>query len=169
MPLLKDGKLVDDGWLQLDDDAVLPEAGAVVVSLARWQQDRDHLIARTGPVGVRLTADQTPGLIRADLDELALVALEFPAFTNGRAYSYARLLHRYGFAGEIRAVGNVLRDQYWNMQRCGFNALEIEAGETEADWVATVTHYSAPYQVAHDPALPVMSLRERRMAAAAQG
>lgn len=166
MPLLKDGKIVEDTWARLADDVALPGVGAVVVSLDRWQKDRDALIARTDSIGVRLSAEQSPELIKADIGELALVELEFPAFTNGRAYSYARLLHRYGFAGEIRAVGNVLRDQYWNMLRCGFNALEVKAGETEADWLSTVSNFSAPYQVAHDAAQPVMSLREQRLAAA---
>ena len=166
MPLLKDGKLVEDTWAHLSDGAVVPDTGAVVVSLDRWQRDRDALVSRTDSIGVRLSADQSPELIKSDIGELALVELEFPAFTNGRAYSYARLLHRYGFTGEIRAVGNVLRDQYWNMLRCGFNALEIKAGETEADWLGTVSNFTAPYQVAHDAAQPVMSLREQRMAAA---
>lgn len=169
MPLLKDGKIVDDIWLHVGDDEPLPSSGAIVVTLGRWQQDRAALIGRTDSIGVHLTADQSPEQIRADIGELSLVELEFPAFTNGRAYSYARLLHRYGFTGEIRAVGNVLRDQYLNMLRCGFNALEIKPGETEADWAKTISRFSAPYQVAYDPALPVMSLREQRMAAASRG
>ena len=163
MPLLKDGKLVQDSWTHLTDTDVLPETGEIVVTLERWQQDREYLMTRTDSIGVRLTADQSPDVVRNDLVHLALVELEFPAFTNGRAYSYARLLHRYGFTGEIRAVGNVLRDQYWNMQRCGFNALELKDGETEADWNTTVSNFTAPYQVAHDPAKPVMSLREQRL------
>ncbi len=165
MPLLKDGKIVNDSWLYLDDSIALPKVGAIVVSLARWQRDRAALMARTDSVGVRLTADQSPEQIKEDLTELALVAIEFPAFTNGRGYSYARLLHRYGFTGEIRAVGNVLRDQYGNMKRCGFNALEVKSGETEAHWQATVSNFSAPYQVAADGAEPIMSLRQQRMAA----
>ncbi len=166
MPLLKDGKIVQDSWTRIADSDAIPATGEVIVTLERWQQDREALIARTDSLGICLTADQSPDLIRDDLSQFALVALEFPAFTNGRAYSYARLLHRYEFKGEIRAVGNVLRDQYWNMQRCGFNALDIKEGETEADWKATISNFTAPYQVAHDPAKPVMSLREQRMAAA---
>lgn len=166
MPLLKDGKLVRDTWTHIAEGDALPDTGEIVVSLERWQKDREALSVRTDSVGIRLTAEQSPDVIREDLVHLALVELEFPAFTNGRAYSYARLLHRYGFSGEIRAVGNVLRDQYWNMQRCGFNALEIKNGETEADWIASISNFTAPYQVAHDPAKPVMSLREQRIAAA---
>lgn len=167
MPLLKNGKIVEDTWQKVSDEDAIPETGAVIVSLDRWQQDRDSLVARTDSVGLRLAHDQSPALIKGDLDELALIALEFPAYTNGRAYSYARLLQRYGFTGEIRAVGDVLRDQYLNMHRCGFNALELKEGETEADWAATIAHFSAPYQVVQDGEAPIMSLREQRMAAQA--
>lgn len=166
MPLLKDGKIVEDAWTLLTDDAALPEAGLVVVSLERFIRDRDVLLAYSGSIGVRLTSAQSPQLIADALETLSLVELEFPAFTDGRAYSYARLLHRLGFAGEIRAVGNVLRDQYLNLKRCGFGALEIKEGETAEDWGVATDSFSAPYQVAYDAAKPIMSLREQRLAAA---
>lgn len=166
MPLLKNGKIVDDVWTHLSDDDALPASGAVYVSYARWEKERDTLLKRTDPIGVCLAAGQSPQLIAGVLDKLSLVALEFPAFTDGRAYSYARLLHRFDFDGEIRAVGNVLRDQYLNMKRCGFDALEIKAGETVEDWIEATSFISAPYQTAYDPSVPIMSLRERRMAAA---
>ncbi len=166
MPLLKNGKIIEDNWTRLADDAALPSSGLVYVSFDRWEKDRDALLARTEPVGIWLAAGQSPKLIADDLDKLSLVALEFPAFTDGRAYSYARLLHRSGFDGEIRAIGNVLRDQYLNMKRCGIDALEIKSGETEDDWLEATTIISAPYQTAYDPSEPIMSLRERRLAAA---
>ena len=165
MPLLKDGKIVEDSWTHLEGQDPIPETGAVVVSLDRLLLDHNVLVSRSDSVGVRLNSEQSPELIKDHLEELSLVELEFPAFTDGRAYSYARLLHRYGFSGEIRAVGNVLRDQYRAMQRCGFTSLEIGERETELDWIKATGEFSASYQVAHDSSLPIMSLREQRLAA----
>ena len=164
MPLLKNGKIVEDTWTNVSDADALP-AGAVVVSLERWLEDHEVLVARPEPVGVRLMAGQSPALIEDTLDALSLVALEFPAFTDGRSYSYARLLHRLGFSGEIRAVGNVLRDQFLNMKRCGFDTLEIKQTETESAWEEATGSFTAPYQSAFDAAKPIMSLREQRMSA----
>ncbi|MBX3507944.1 MAG: DUF934 domain-containing protein, partial [Parvibaculum sp.] len=108
MQLIKNGSFIEDQFVTVGDDEALPE-GAAIVSLERWQAERETLRARNAPVGVRLKSGQEPSVIAQDLDKLAVVALEFPAYRNGRAYSYARLLReRYGFKGEVRAVGNVL-------------------------------------------------------------
>lgn len=168
MPLLKGGKIVEDAWTLLADDLELSKAGFVVVSLDRFIRDRDLLVACSGPIGVRLTSAQSPQLIADALDVILLIELEFPAFTDGRSYSYAQLLRRLGFAGEIRAVGNVLRDQYLNLKRCGFDALEIKEGETAEDWGIATDAFSAPYQVAYDTEKPIMFLREQCLAAQAK-
>jgi uncharacterized protein (DUF934 family) len=166
MPLLKGRNIVEDAWTLLVDGLEIPEAGFVIVSLDRFTRDRDLLVACSGPIGVRLSSAQSPQLIVDALEVFSLIELEFPAFTDGRSYSYAQLLHRLGFAGEIRAVGNVLRDQYLNLKRCGFDALEIKEGETTEDWSIATGAFSAPYQVAYDTEKPIMSLREQRLAAA---
>ena len=127
MPLIKNGAAVQDPWFAATTEADLDRSGPLLVTLELWQQHRDRLVGRVGPLGVRLASAQSPGLIAADLDRLDLVALEFPKFTDGRAYSYARLLReRHGFTGEVRAVGNVLRDQIAFMLRCGFDALDVD-------------------------------------------
>ena len=166
MPLLKGRNIVEDAWTLLVDGLEIPEAGFVIVSLDRFTRDRDLLVACSGPIGVRLSSAQSPQLIVDALEVFSLIELEFPAFTDGRSYSYAQLLHRLGFAGEIRAVGNVLRDQYLNLKRCGFDTLEIKEGETAEDWSIATDAFSAPYQVAYDTEKPIMSLREQRLAAA---
>jgi len=163
MPLLKGGTIVDDPWLTVAEDDPIPEAGAVIVGLKRWRAERERLILRDGPVGVRLTADQTPGELGDDLEFLDLVALEFPAFTDGRSYSNARRLReRFGFEGEVRAVGDVLRDQYLFLMRCGFDALEVRSGETAEAWAAATRAITTPMQPAAAGAAPAISLRERR-------
>ena len=165
MPLLRHGALVHDTWVYLNDDDDIPASGSIIVSLRRWRDNRERLILRGGPLGVRLTSEQTPGEIGDDLEFLDLVALEFPAFTDGRSDSNARRLReRFGFEGEVRAVGDILRDQYLALHRCGFDVFDVRDGETGEDWQAAVTAISTPMQPGADGAPAAMSLRERRMA-----
>ena len=166
MPLLRDGALVDDPWVTVDDGTALPMDGPAIVSLERWQAHREALLGRNAPLGIRLKSDQSPALIADDLDRFAVVALEFPVFKDGRAYSYARLLReRYGYKGEVRAVGEVLRDQFLFMLRCGFDALEVRDEKAADQWREAVSEISVVYQPAADSGTPVWALRHRRYAA----
>jgi len=131
--LLKDGKAVSDAWVHVADGDAVPETGPVIVTLARWQAEHNTLAGRKDGLGIRLESGQSPDLIKDDLDRFAVVALAFPKFGDGRAYSHARLLKdRLGFKGEVRAVGDVLRDQYRAMHRCGFDVLEISGARRTA-------------------------------------
>jgi uncharacterized protein (DUF934 family) len=162
MPLIKHGRPAADPWIALADDAPAPAAGAVIVGLARWRAERGALIGRPGLLGLRLKSDQPPGLVADDLAHFALVALEFPKFTDGRAYSYARLLReRHGFQGEVRAVGNVLRDQFLFMHRCGFDAFGVAERHLDS-WAGALSEITVAYQPASDGRLPAWRLRHRR-------
>jgi phosphoadenosine phosphosulfate reductase len=123
--LYRDGGFVADDWHHLGDDDPLPEAGAVILPLARFLES-----VGTAPASVRLAvllrAADDPDLLAPHLERLELVAVDFAKFSDGRGYSTARLLRqRYGYAGELRAVGDVLLDQIPLMRRCGFTAFEI--------------------------------------------
>ena len=162
MPLLKDGKLIDDPWSHIADEVAIPASGQVIVGLKRWREERNSLIKRKDPAGVRLQSDHTAGDVADDLEHLGVVALAFPVFKDGRAYSNARRLReRHGYTGEIRAIGNVLRDQYLFMLRCGFAALEVKEGETEKDWQKATKAFSVFFQPAADDQETVVSLRHR--------
>ena len=162
MPLLKDGKLIDDPWSHIADEVAIPASGQVIVGLKRWREERDSLIKRKDPAGVRLQSDHTAGDVADDLEHLGVVALAFPVFKDGRAYSNARRLReRHGYTGEIRAIGNVLRDQYLFLLRCGFDALEVKEGETEKDWQKATKAFSVFFQPAADDQETVVSLRHR--------
>jgi uncharacterized protein (DUF934 family) len=166
MPLIKNGRAVEDPWLTLDDDAPLPATGPVIVSLARFREQRDALLARGAPLGVRLKSSELAGEIGADARALDLVAIEFPTFRDGRGYSTARLLReRWGFAGELRAVGNVLRDQLLFMHRCGFDAYEIAHPDAAQVWRKAIGEFTVFYQRATDDSVPATLLRQRRQAA----
>ncbi len=166
MPLIKGGVLVDDDWAGAGDDEPLPADRPVTVSLKRWQAERETLRRRNAPVGVRLGSADQAKEIAADLDRLGLVAIKFPTFRDGRGFSTARLLReRYGFTGELRATGNVFRDQFLFMHRCGFDAYEVaDVREAEA-FAAALASFSVVYQRTGDGRAPAPALRHLRRAA----
>ena len=167
MPLIKHGGIVDDPWVMLADDDPVPASGAVIVPLDRWRAEHEALLARGAPLGVRLASHQPASELAGHQDQLSVVALEFPTFRDGRAYSTARLLReRYGYKGELRAVGNVLRDQFLFMLRCGFDAFEVATKEEAVAWKKAINEFSVWYQPAADdrPA----AARLRRLARAAE-
>jgi uncharacterized protein (DUF934 family) len=162
MALIKDGELVADPFVNAAALDVLPAGGALIVSAAQWRAQRDTLIARGTPLGIRLKSDEPPELVAADLAQFALVALEFPRFRDGRAYSYARLLReRYAFEGEVRAVGEVLLEQLFFMLRSGFNAFELSGGDPLADYRTALGEFSVWYQPTGDGRATAMQLRRR--------
>ena len=149
MALLKDGVFARDPWTQLDDAADLGGVEHPIVSLERWQANGNGLARYNGPLGIRLKSDQPPALIADDLARFDLVALEFPKFADGRAFTYARLLReRHGYAGELRAVGDVLRDQYQFMLRCGFDAFEVADANSIDGWRQSAAEITVSYQPA---------------------
>lgn len=151
MALVVDRKIVADPFLRVADDDPLPDHGAVLVSLATWRANEAPLLRHDAPVGIVLASDEHPAAIAAAVESLQLIALEFPSFRDGRAYSYARLLReRYGFGGELRAVGDVLLEQLHYMERVGFNAFEIDSDDPLADLAAADLDFSVWYQPAGD-------------------
>jgi len=147
MPLLKDGAIVADDWTPLADDADARPGDKVIVTLDQWHDRRERLRGHNGRLGLRLKSDQSPAQIADDLALFDLIALEFPRFGDGRAYSYARLLReRYGFTGELRAVGNVLRDQFPLMLRCGFDAFEVKDEKAVEAWHEATSEIAFTYQ-----------------------
>jgi uncharacterized protein (DUF934 family) len=153
MPLLREGGIVDDPWQVAADEADLTADAPLLVNLELWRRFRPRLLASDSPLGLSLASDQPPELVANDLDRFALIALEFPKFTDGRPYSYARLLRqRHGFRGELRARGNVLRDQLANLHRCGFDSFEVPDEAITACWLEAFTEISVVYQPAADGA-----------------
>lgn len=168
MPLIKNGRFAENTYTHVADGEALPQ-GAIVVSLKRWQAERETLAARNAPLGVRLTSDQSPEALGADVNHFALIELEFPKFRDGRGYSWARILRqRQNFTGEIRAVGDVLRDQWLFMSRCGVDAFEVRPGTRLEDFRAALAEQTVFYQPASDRIRNVLDLRHTRILAAAE-
>jgi len=160
MQIIKDRAIVEDGFVHVADGAELPEHGDVIVSLERFRELRDALQQRDGRVGVRLRSDQEAKDAADVLPGLALVAVEFPGFKDGRGYTTARLLReRFGYRGEIRAVGDVLRDQLYYMERCGFNAFELKPGKDIEGALHAFAEFSVTYQGATDDPRPLFRRR----------
>ena len=160
MPLIKHGTATDDPWTHVTDGEQVPVSTPVIVSLERWKAERDDLIGHNAPFGIRLRSDEQPEDIADDVHRFDVIALDFPTFKDGRAYSSARLLReRYGYEGEMRAVGNVLRDQLMFMARCGFDAFEVES-DVES-WESAMREIDVVYQPAADDRAPAPSLRRR--------
>jgi uncharacterized protein (DUF934 family) len=142
--------LAKDPFTALGDDQAVP-AGDVIISLARFQAEGEALLGDGRQVGVRLESDEEVEALAYDLPQIALVALAFPKFADGRAYTSARLLReRFHFKGEVRAVGDVLREQAGNMVRCGFNAFEPADGSTVEVWARAAHRFRHVYQRASD-------------------
>ena len=170
MPLIKGEAFAENVFTTLGDDEAAPFGRPIVVSLKRWQAERAQLIGRNVALGVRLTSDQAPDALGEDVHRLALIALEFPKFRDGRGYSWARLLRqRLGFKGEIRAVGDVLRDQWLFMQRCGIDAFEVKPGTPIEDFCAAMGELTVFYQPASDQVTDVLALRHKRTMSARRG
>ena len=151
MPLVKNGKVVTDIFVHVADDGELPEGGSALVSAARFLENPEGLLAKTAKLGVIWPNNRDPNDLVPFLDRLAVVALVFPTFRDGRAYSQARLLReRYGYDGELRATGQVLRDQFLFMLRAGFDTLEAKKASDAEAFALTSGRYSVFYQPTGD-------------------
>jgi uncharacterized protein (DUF934 family) len=166
MPLFREDGMVKDPWHKLADDEPVPAEGPVLVNFARWREARAALLACRGPIGVALANTDPVETLTSDVCRIDLITLHFPKFSDGRAYTQARLLRgRMGYGGELRATGNVLQDQLHFMLRCGFDSFESEQkGFGEALGRAR-TLFSVVYQPAEDGREPVSLLRLRHRGA----
>ena len=151
----------EDVWQALEGDvADAPQGAALLVPLSRWLAQAPALRARAGRLGVLLEPSDDPAAIADDLQTLALIAVRFPLFNDGRGYSIARTLRqRYGWQGELRAVGDVLRDQLFYLSRCGFDSFALADGEPADEAIAFFSTFSEAYQAATDRG-PLFARRE---------
>lgn len=155
MRVIKDKRIVEDDWFLLSESATIPDTGSVIVDLPRWTQEHELLTRRAGKTGLVLRSHESPADI-PHLDALPLIAIEFPKFTDGRGYSSARLLReRHGFRGELRAVGNVLRDQLFYMHRCGIDSFALQPGKDIEGALQAFDEFDVTYQAAADERRPL--------------
>jgi uncharacterized protein (DUF934 family) len=157
--IIRDRAIVDDDFVFVSDGAEQPADAKPLVPLADYIRTHETLLARHAAVGVRIPSDKLPSDI-PELQRLALIAIEFPRFTDGRGYSVARMLReRHGYRGELRAVGWVLRDQLRYLERCGFTAFELKPGKPLESGLEAFTEFSVAYQAAVDDPRPLYRRR----------
>jgi uncharacterized protein (DUF934 family) len=166
MPLVKSGEIVADRFLRILDDAAIPACGGVLVPAERFLADPAAFAARQGETGVIWPNNRDIDELAPHLGKLAIVALVFPKFQDGRAYSQARILReRLGFRGELRATGQILRDQFVFMLRAGFDALEVKKDADASVFGAVLKRYSVFYQPTGDGRLTAFRKRLQSFAA----
>ena len=157
--IIKNGQLVDESWHLLPKDATLEgvsNCDDLIVPLALYVEHTGALKARDGGLGVWLEAGEEIEEIADQLDNFQVIALNFPAFTDGRHSSTAYLLRtRYGYTGEVRAIGDVLRDQLWALQRCGFDAFALREDKDPVDALNAFSEFNEVYQASADQPLPL--------------
>lgn len=167
MPRLLDvhGTTVSNDWALLDKETELEAAlqhagGKIIVPLKLWKESKRELRNSGKEVAVWLDSDEVPNALEADLQELSLVALNFPKFSDGRGFSSASILRRhYDYKGEIRAIGEVLRDQLFYMRRCGFTTFDLAEGVNLEDARKALADFADNYQSTVEQPLPLFRRR----------
>jgi uncharacterized protein (DUF934 family) len=165
MPLVENGRIVEDRYVRVDGDAPIPERVPVIVPAARFLAEANELVRRDGSLGVDWPNDRRVAELAPWLGHLALVALNFPKFRDGRAYSQARLLREtYGFRGTLRATGDVLRDQFHFLVRAGFDSFAVKKPADARVFAEVLARYSVHYQPAADGSVPALRRRVKASA-----
>jgi uncharacterized protein (DUF934 family) len=167
MRLVKSGHVVDDRYVRVPDDAPIPPDVPVIIPAARFLAEAADIVRRTAPTGVLWPNNRKVAELAPYLDKLALVALVFPTFRDGRAYSQARQLRETcGFRGELRATGDVLRDQFMFLVRAGFDAFEVKKDADVAVFSSEIARHTVFYQPTGDGRLAAAWARHARPASA---
>jgi uncharacterized protein (DUF934 family) len=167
--LIRRGRTCNENWRLFDaaalENGALPasdEAGVtgILIPLAAWRDRPERWSALRSGFGVVLQATDDPALLGPDLGRIPLIAIQFARFNDGRGYSIGRLLRsRYGYRGELRAIGEVLRDQLFYLKRVGFDAFELRADQDVDSALRAFDDFSECYQGAVDPVLPLFRRR----------
>jgi uncharacterized protein (DUF934 family) len=163
--LIKNRRVINDSWQRLERRADgtlprLPELGEFFVPLPFWLARRAELSERPGRLGLWLDSHEAPEDVAADLGRFAAIAVHFPKFQDGRGFSIARLLReRFGYKGELRAVGHITRDHLFYMEGCGFDAFELREGEDATEALAAFEAFSEAYQASATRPLPLFRRR----------
>jgi uncharacterized protein (DUF934 family) len=152
MPLLKNNSFINDTWASVADDDVIADGARVIISLERLQKDWDSLAKHTGLLGVVVPNTADEKALHPYFSQLALVVVNFPAFTDGRSYSQVRQLRLDGYRGEIRATGNILPDQLQFMLQVGVDSFEVSERFTLEDWQKAAQQMQLTYQLGYNRA-----------------
>jgi uncharacterized protein (DUF934 family) len=148
MQIIKDKQLLaDNNWSFVADDSELSSAGDITVTVERWKAEKPALLARNGKTGLRLKPVDKVTELAGDLAGVELIELDFPAFGDGRLFSFAQLLRsQLAYQGEIRAVGNYIPDQVFYLSRVGVNAFQVDNEQQIPLVLSSLDDFSVKYQ-----------------------
>lgn len=157
--IIKQGTLIENEWTSIGAEDQIPLEGKVLVHLEAFVENKDVLLAR-GDLGLIVTGETPLEDIQGFAKQLPVIAISFPAFTDGRGYTLAReLREKLGYEGELRAVGDVLQDQLFYLSRVGFNAFDIAEHQDPASAIEGLQDFTVKYQAANDEPLPIYRRR----------
>ena len=153
--IIKHGAITDDSRPGVDPEVAVPAPGQIC-TLEQWLQQADKRDS-----AVQLESGQPPSPLLDFLDQIELVVINFPVFTDGRGFSYARELRQRGYSGELRAGGHFIRDQLTFLHRCGFDAFQMPEGSDIEAALASLGDFTEHYQAAIDQPLPLFRRRDQ--------
>ncbi len=163
MRVIKNKSIIDDSWSlirDIENTAPIPN-GDVILPLAFWQVNRDELLKSKKEHAVWIDGSTETESLLTDIESFAIIALDFPVFKDGRSYSHARLLReRYKYEGELRAIGDVLQDQLFFMERCGIDCFQIRDDKDIEKALEGFKGFSTSYQAAADDEIPIFKRRK---------
>ena len=165
--IIKDKAIVNDDWTVLrlnkeeSPETFAVPSGKVLIPLKVWLAQQ-QILQNDDPLGIWLSSDENPAALKDVITKFSVIAVDFPKFTDGRGYSIAyKLRSQLGYTGQLRAIGDVLRDQLFYMQRVGFNAFEIRADRNIHDALKGLSDFSQTYQTAWDQKFPLFRRTQR--------
>ena len=160
MKVIKDNNIVEDSWQYIEEVSEELPTGDLIVPFDYWLEKQSELNQHDGQIAVSINGAVETEQVAEHLERFQLIALEFPVFADGRSYSHARLLRdRYAYRGELRAVGDVLRDQLFYMKRCGIDSFALRRDKDFNDALKAFKEFSVTYQNAADGAMPIYKVR----------
>ncbi|MEC7875391.1 MAG: DUF934 domain-containing protein [Pseudomonadota bacterium] len=163
MRVIKNRSIIDDDWSlirNIESSAPIPE-GDVILPFVFWQTNRDQLLKTKKSHAIWIDGSIETESLLDDIDSFSIIALDFPIFKDGRSYSHARLLReRYNYKGELRAVGDVLQDQLFFMERCGIDSFQIRDDKDIEQALNGLKGFSVRYQAAADDTIPISERRK---------
>jgi len=147
-------RIVEDAWTLFEDGAAWSGEPSALIPVATALEQPQRLLA-AAPAGVWLSPTDEPAQVVPLFASIELIAVRFPVLGDGRGYSTAALLrNRHGWRGELRAIGDVLRDQLFFMRRVGFDSFVLRADRNIEEAVASLSDFTDSYQGSVEPALP---------------
>lgn len=170
MPLMRDAQYVADTFIVLNDTDALPESGNVIVPLARIEEAKARLQKSDARIGIHVPNTVKPLALKALFNEVALISIAFPSFSDGRGFSIAKRLRRDGFTGTLRATGPLIADQYAHAKACGFDEIAVPdtlaARQDAKQWQGGAKAISLSYQRGYHRPATILDRRRASLQAA---